>query len=81
MKSVRTKLARVALLGVFVVPGLMFQSSGRAHAASPVTITVAFQELGNPSGYEDLKWWNQIIPQIEAANPGIKIKTEVIVAS
>ena len=81
MKSVRTKLARVALLGVFVVPGLMFQSSGRAHAASPVTITVAFQELGNPSGYEDLKWWNQIIPQIEAANPNIKIKTEVIVAS
>ena len=81
MKSVRTKLARAALLGVFVVPGLMFQSSGRAHAASPVTITVAFQELGNPSGYEDLKWWNQIIPQIEAANPGIKIKPEVIVAS
>jgi multiple sugar transport system substrate-binding protein len=81
MSKLRTTLARVALVGLFVVPGLMFKTSNATHAAGPVTITVAFQELGNPSGYEDLKWWNQIIPQIEAANPGIKIKTQVIVAS
>src|ERR1700687_1375729 len=81
MKSVRTKLARLALLGVFVVPGLMFQSSGRARAANPVTITIAFENQGAPANWIDLKWWNSIIPAIEAANPGIKIKTEGIVAT
>jgi multiple sugar transport system substrate-binding protein len=81
MSTLRTNLARVALLGLFVVPGTLVKTGTMARAASPVTITVAFQELGNPSGYEDLKWWNQIIPGIEAANPGIKIKTQVIVAS
>jgi len=71
----------VALVALFVVPGLMVKSSSVSRAASSVTITVAFQELGNPAGYEDLKWWNQIAPAIEAANPGLTIKTEVIVAS
>ena len=81
MKSVRTKLAGFALLGVFVVPGLMFQSSERIRAASPVTITVAFEEQGPVAGFQDPLRWNQIIPGIEAANPGITIKPEVIVAS
>jgi multiple sugar transport system substrate-binding protein len=81
MSTLGKNLARVALLGLFVVPGTLVKTGTMARAASPVTITVAFQELGNPSGYEDLKWWNMIIPQIEAANPGIKIKTQVIVAS
>jgi multiple sugar transport system substrate-binding protein len=66
---------------MFVVPGLMVKSSAVTKAASPVTITIAFDENGPPSGYIDLKWWNQIIPGIEAANPGIKIKLEPIVAS
>ena len=81
MSTLRTNLARVAVLGMFVVPGLMVKSSTVTKAASPVTITIAFGENGPPSGYIDLKWWNQIIPGIEAANPGIKIKLEPIVAS
>ncbi len=81
MSTLRTNLARVGVIGMMVIPGLLVNSHAVTRAASPVTITVAFQELGNPSGYEDLKWWNQIIPKIEAANPGITVKTEVIVAS
>ena len=80
MNAFRSTLGRVALVALFVVPGLMVKSSSVSRAASSVTITVAFQELGNPAGYEDLKWWNQIAPAIEAANPGLTIKTEVIVA-
>jgi len=81
MRSLGTYCTRIAAVGVLAIPGMLSTGNHVTHAASPVTITVAFQELGNPAGYADLKWWNQIAPAIEAANPGIKIKTQVIVAS
>ena len=81
MRSLGTYCTRIAAVGVLAIPGMLSTGNQVTHAASPVTITVAFQELGNPAGYADLKWWNQIAPAIEAANPGVKIKTQVIVAS
>jgi multiple sugar transport system substrate-binding protein len=81
MHSLGKNLARLALIGMFAVPGLLVKSSAVTHAAGPVTITIAFGEQGPPSGYLDLKWWQSIVPQIEAANPNIKIKLEPIVAS
>jgi multiple sugar transport system substrate-binding protein len=81
MSTLRTNLTRLAVIGMLVVPGLVVKSSAITKAASPVTITVAFGENGPPSNYQDLKWWNQIVPTIEAANPDIKIKLEPIVAT
>jgi multiple sugar transport system substrate-binding protein len=81
MRKLSKNLTRFALLGALVSPALLAGTHSPAHAAGPVTITIAFDEFGPPSGYQDLKWWNQIVPSIEAANPNIKIKLEPIVAS
>jgi multiple sugar transport system substrate-binding protein len=81
MRSLNKKLARFALLGAFAIPGLLVNTSGAVHAASPITVTVAFYENGSPANYYDLKWWNAIIPSIEKANPGIIVKPEPIVST
>jgi len=74
------QLGLLALAGTVGIPSAI--SSARAtHAAAPVTITIAYQELGNPAGFENLKWWTQLTPQIEAAVPGVKLKLDTIVAS
>jgi multiple sugar transport system substrate-binding protein len=81
MRKLSTNLKRLALLGTFVAPAMLAGAHAPARAAGPVTITIAFDEFGPPSGYLDLKWWKQITPSIESANPNIKIKLEPIVAS
>ncbi len=81
MRKLSTNLKRLALLGTFVAPAMLAGAHAPARAAGPVTITIAFDEFGPPSGYQDLKWWKQITPSIESANPNIKIKLEPIVAS
>jgi multiple sugar transport system substrate-binding protein len=81
MCNLGKNLRRVALAGMFVIPGLLATGGSGAHAASPTTITVAFEQFGPPSSYYILKWWNSIIPQIEAALPNVKVKLNVIIAS
>lgn len=81
MRGLGKNLSRLALAGMFVVPGLLLNVGSGAHAASPITLTVAFNEFGPPSGYMDLKWWKEVIPQITAAYPNVTIKLEPIVAS
>jgi multiple sugar transport system substrate-binding protein len=66
---------------MLVVPGLFVESRAVTKAASTVTITIAYQNQGPPAAWIDQKFWNQILPSIEAANPGIKIKLEGVVAS
>jgi hypothetical protein len=55
MIKLRKTVARAALLGAFVVPGLLITSGTAIHAATATTITIAFGEYGPPSGYMDLK--------------------------
>ena len=81
MRSPGRNLTRVALAGMFVIPGLLATAGNGAHAAGPVTLTVAYDENGPASSDQILKWWTQIIPSIETAVPGVKIKLEPIVAS
>jgi multiple sugar transport system substrate-binding protein len=81
MRDLGKNLTRAALAGMFVIPGLLAAGGNVAHAASPVTLTVAFDETGPASSDQILKWWNQITPQIESAIPGVKIKLDPIVAS
>jgi multiple sugar transport system substrate-binding protein len=81
MHSLGKNLTRLALVAMFAVPSLLVRPSAVTHAAGPVTITIAFEEQGPPAGWLDLTWWKSIVPQIEAANPNIKIKLEGIVSS
>jgi len=80
MRTLGKSLTRFALLGAFVAPAFLANTHGAVRAASPVTITVAFEEFGAPASYVDAFWWQKAKAQIEAANPNIKIKLEPIVA-
>ncbi len=80
MHKLGKNLTRLALLGALVSPALLAGSHTPAHAAGKVTITVAFQEFGPPSSYNDAKWWTKAQAQIQAANPNIIVKLEPIVA-
>ena len=77
MISLGSALARTALLAAFVGPGLLASYGTVTHAASTTTITVAYDAQAPDNNGA---WWKSISPAIEAANPGIKINLQPIVA-
>lgn len=78
MRTLGKNLIRLALLGAIAAPGAL--STAQAHrAASPVTITVVYQDQPPPP-YWDEQIWKRVKQQVEASNPNIKVNLQPVIA-
>jgi multiple sugar transport system substrate-binding protein len=75
-------LKRLSLIFASVIVALLgtvFPAQART-SASPITITVAFQQFGPPP-YQDANWWKLVQQQVAKQMPNIRVKLLPVVAS
>lgn len=77
--AITLKRLGVALLTLIMTLGTAWNVQARP-AASPVTLTVAFQQFGPPP-YPDHQFWNMVSRQVTRQYPNIRLKLLPIVAS
>lgn len=79
MRSPIKSLGPILLASTVGLGGAVQMAHAKTHAASPLTLTVAYQQFGPPP-YWDQLWWQKTAQQISKQYPNITIKLEPIVA-
>lgn len=75
-------LKRLSLIVASIVVALLgtiFPAQART-SASPVTITVAFQQFGPPP-YQDAEWWKLVQQRVAKQLPNVRVKLLPVIAS
>jgi len=80
MRSPIKRLGPILLASTVGLGGAVQMAHAKTHAASPITVTVAYQQFGPPP-YWDQLWWQKTEQLISKQDPNITIKLEPIIAS
>jgi len=80
MRSPIKSLGPILLASAVGLGGAVQMAHTTTRAASPITVTVAYQQFGPPP-YWDQLWWQKTSQLISKQDPNITIKLEPIIAS